>query len=430
MASNKPTGPKKRVAANKAAATSNLGPPSALSLSADVAGAGRQPPALCGRFVPPNPPGGSPPPYPGEGPWDRRVLFGSGKTGHFAYRPAEIVIRTADFAAVNQLLGGGLVSIVAVGPMMLVGNVANPISESALLRLRGYPAQVNHVFFADVSHGQPGSTFGTPSPIGVSPIGVSPIGVSPIGVSPIGVSPIGVSPIGVSPIGVSAGHGASGWPTTCCDDPCRGIASNRGRAQRRTLAQPAGRPASQQDVQPPERGGVGGNPVAVVIIDTGFCQSQDPTLKQVYAAPVTAADKVAVATAKSAPGTIAVRARQADWDIADADGDDHYDPYSGHGTFIAGIIGNVAPSADVVVQHGMRTHGDIDDIELAVMIELALHRLGRPVTYQGNEPQDLIDLKHHPLILSLSFSGYTEHDEAPIATEALITQTLRREARP
>lgn len=81
-------------------------------------------------------------------------------------------------------------------------------------------------------------------------------------------------------------------------------------------------------------------------------------------------------------------------DVWDVEPDDYADAESGHGTFIAGLILQVAPAAEVYVVKVLDSHGVGDDLTLAAALEQL--------------PKD-VD------IVNLSLGGYTEDDAAPLA---------------
>ena len=90
-------------------------------------------------------------------------------------------------------------------------------------------------------------------------------------------------------------------------------------------------------------------------------------------------------------------------DVWDVEHDGYADAESGHGTFIAGLILQVAPAAEVYVVKVLDSHGVGDDAAVAAAMEQL--------------PQD-ID------IVNLSLGGYTDDDAAPLA----IACALQRDA--
>jgi hypothetical protein len=91
--------------------------------------------------------------------------------------------------------------------------------------------------------------------------------------------------------------------------------------------------------------------------------------------------------------TSVVRAPNSD-DTWDANADGYADAESGHGTFIAGLIRQVAPAADVYAVKVLDSHGLGDDYTVAKAIEAL--------------PKD-VD------VINLSLGGYTDGDEPPMA---------------
>jgi hypothetical protein len=81
-------------------------------------------------------------------------------------------------------------------------------------------------------------------------------------------------------------------------------------------------------------------------------------------------------------------------DVWDVEPDGYADAETGHGTFIAGLILQVAPAAEVHVVKVLDSHGVGDDAAVAAAMEQL--------------PQD-ID------IVNLSLGGYTDDDSAPLA---------------
>ena len=81
-------------------------------------------------------------------------------------------------------------------------------------------------------------------------------------------------------------------------------------------------------------------------------------------------------------------------DVWDVENDGYADNETGHGTFIAGLILQVAPAAEVYIVKVLDSHGVGDDVAVAQAMEQL--------------PQD-ID------IVNLSLGGYTDDDSAPLA---------------
>ena len=92
-------------------------------------------------------------------------------------------------------------------------------------------------------------------------------------------------------------------------------------------------------------------------------------------------------------------------DVWDVEPDQYADNESGHGTFIAGLILQVAPAAEVYVVKVLDSHGVGDDATVAQAMEQL--------------PQD-ID------IVNLSLGGYTDDDAAPLAI-ACALQIMRKQ---
>ena len=119
----------------------------------------------------------------------------------------------------------------------------------------------------------------------------------------------------------------------------------------------------------PQRGSQPGDGqgVRIAVLDTGMFEHE--WLREVQRAPASA-------------------------DVWDVEHDGYGDAESGHGTFIAGLLLQVAPAASVYAAKVLDSHGVGDDASVAAAMEQL--------------PND-ID------IINLSLGGYTDHDTAPLA---------------
>jgi subtilisin family serine protease len=95
-----------------------------------------------------------------------------------------------------------------------------------------------------------------------------------------------------------------------------------------------------------------------------------------------------------------VSADDVDFDELDASGDGELDLEAGHGTFIAGVIAQVAPGAKVLARKAVDTWGVTDDIAVARAVRRAV-----------------ADGAH---IINLSLGGYTMDDQPPLGVDALL----------
>ena len=116
-----------------------------------------------------------------EGRWDDRVLFGEDGDGNaFAYRPGELIIEEAALEAAQELaspgVGGSIESVEQMLGLHLVTGLPHPQAVARTLRLRGFRASVNHVFFAHADGVRPrvatspvaeASAVGSGSPVGI-----------------------------------------------------------------------------------------------------------------------------------------------------------------------------------------------------------------------------------------------------------------------
>jgi hypothetical protein len=109
--------------------------------------------------------------------------------------------------------------------------------------------------------------------------------------------------------------------------------------------------------------------VSAVVLDTGLATSS------FHSAALTALLPLLAATT-------------ADGDQPDDDGDLDLDPAAGHGTFIAGIIQQLAPGTAVALRRVLHAEGDGDEVQIATAIEA------------------LPDPPAGGALLNLSFGGY------------------------
>jgi subtilisin family serine protease len=96
------------------------------------------------------------------------------------------------------------------------------------------------------------------------------------------------------------------------------------------------------------------------------------------------------------PASLAwLEADRQDWELPDEDDRGHLDPAGGHGTYIAGLIEQLAPGCEIVPERVLSTMGDGDEATVAAHIEAIGRATGKSVDQR--EPVDL---------LNLSFGGY------------------------
>jgi len=290
--------------------------------------------------------------------WRERVRLGTDGAGHpFAYRPHEVLAVGDDRALeVARRLSPDVRIEGELGPFVRLVGVRDPIAVVHELRLHGITAQPNHVLFAhcDCCPPHPSAPCGgtTASPVYASPVYASPVYASPVYASPVYASPVYASPVYASPVYASP----NGPPTKSSVRPA-----------------PAGTPTAELAA----RLGAPATPTSatVIVLDTGFAGSFKPA---------------ALATAP-------VQVGGSDVDAPDEDGNGEVDPAAGHGTFIAGVVEQVAPGTNLAVHRVLTTMGDGDEWSIAACIAgLAVDDPARTV-------------------LNLSFGGYVYEDALALA---------------
>jgi subtilase family protein len=209
-----------------------------------------------------------------------------------------------------------------------------------------------------------------PSPVYPSPVYPSPVYPSPVYPSPVYPSPVYPSPVYPSPVYPSAGtdYARTGRRRSSAR-PASATEAERLEAILAGLANP-------QSGQAPD----------VVVLDTGLALGGDapPRFNQLV-------------------DMIRPHDASVDGDVADSDQDRHLDPAAGHGTFIAGLIQQVAPGAIVEVQKVMKPLGQ----GIERLIAQTIARLPAADPARG-------------AVLNLSFGGQVL-DDAPLLAAAIRT---------
>ena len=135
-------------------------------------------------------------------------------------------------------------------------------------------------------------------------------------------------------------------------------------------------PARAADLDLPE--GKGGEGVLLAVVDTGLAEEAQG-IPWVAAHVRTGADAL---------------------DALDGDGDGRLDLEAGHGTFIAGVVAQVAPAVELLVLRALEPDGSTDDLTAARQVEVALD--------EGAQ------------VVNLSFGGYTHSDAGLVALTAVL----------
>ena len=134
----------------------------------------------------------------------------------------------------------------------------------------------------------------------------------------------------------------------------------------------------------------------MLVVDTGVCPSVRP-------AESSATGKLD-GDALRALAQLECVEPTSDGDPWDADANRRLDPFAGHGTFIAGLIARLAPGCEITVERGLTSYGDTDDVLIA-------QALVERFTAADEPPFDVV---------SMSFSGFCENDDPPIALSQAI----------
>ena len=142
-----------------------------------------------------------------------------------------------------------------------------------------------------------------------------------------------------------------------------------------------------------------GTSCKVLVVDTGVFPAIAPSNPAM--SPAALAAQTALANVNSG----------SDSDPWDADTNHVLDPFAGHGTFIAGLIANLAPGANITVERGLTSFGDTDDVLIARTLTERFDVAG------DDPPYDIV---------SMSFGGFCENDDPPIALSRAIASIQAR----
>ncbi len=294
--------------------------------------------------------------------WKDRVRFADRPGGRsFAYRPHDVLTTRADEAlAVAQRVypEAGISVGGVIGPFSRLVDVPDPLRLIEELRLAGILARPNHVLFLHCVCCPPHPASGCAGGYrighghGINPAEINPAEINPAEINPAEINPAEINPAEINPAEINP------------NDPRRITGLRRSSA----------RPATPSEEEAEDLGlricapAAGGAP-KVFVLDTGLAGIDPPHM---------------LAQAPAITGAPA--------DAPDVDGNSLLDPGAGHGTFIAGVINQVAPGCSVVVHQVATSYGDVDEHTASEFI-LSL-------------PTD------DHTILSLSFGGAVMDDDA------------------
>jgi hypothetical protein len=300
--------------------------------------------------------------------WRHAVQF---TPGGMAYRSGEILVREAVVdVAFNALEERGkdapLEGEELRGGWVRISGVPETLEALGLLWSAGVSAQPNHALFASACCPPHPSTL----PPGADPFLAHPFLAHPFLAHPFLAHPFLAHPFLAHPFL------AQGGGCCCCAGGGGGLAAKPFLAHPNPAAVPkmqatgALRSSARPAPAPPGAGKAGSASkpgVRIAILDTGYAESFVPS------------------------GLPGIKVDPHGGDSPDEDKDHYLDPVAGHGTFIAGVIEQLAPGCELEVHEVLSTYGhgyeaDIGDELLAFA--------ARP---KGEQPQ----------IVNLSFGGYT-----------------------
>jgi Subtilase family len=310
-----------------------------------------------------------------RGGWADRVVIAGGPDG-FAYVPNEVLTTDGD-AALS--IAGRLFPTAKIGVAALDGRsgyvrltaVPDVLRLVAELRRANVVAQPNHVVFAHgcgcVCGPHPAQLWGTGGGVAGAPVYASPVYASPVYASPVYASPVYASPVYASPVYASPVYASPVYASPVY------ASEQQATGNRPSSARPAVEPWVTLVTQRLAAASPGASSVSAVVLDTGLATS---TFRS---AALT--DLLPFLTAGAADG-----------DQPDEDADLALDAAAGHGTFVAGLIEQVAPGTSIDLRRVLHAQGDGDEVQIASAIDA------------------LPDPPSTGALLNLSFGGYAmEH---------------------
>jgi len=294
--------------------------------------------------------------------WKNRVRYAEDRSGRsFAYRPHEVLttrpteaLRVAKAAFPDHRIAVAS----ALGPFSRLTGVPDPLRLIEELRLAGIVAQPNHVLFihCECCPPHPATGCGWGFGYGLNPATINPATINPATINPATINPATINPATINPATINPN------------------AVSRVTGFRRSSARPAApEPGDVKTLGERICAPVAKGAPRVFVLDTGLPKVDPP------------------ATLAAAPGIQGDAA-----DEPDNDRNKMLDPGAGHGTFIAGVINQVAPGCNLTVHQVATGYGDVDEVGASTFIA-QLHSDDRT-------------------ILSLSFGGAVmDNDAAQLA---------------
>ena len=289
--------------------------------------------------------------------WSERVRCTGGADG-FAYVPGQVVTTDGKAAAAiaQRLYPSDSIKVkeLSGGVYQLLSGVPDSLRLIAELQRAGVTAQPNHVLFAHDGCGcccgpHPALVWGGGAGVQGSPVYASPVYASPVYASPVYASPVYASPVYASPVYASPVYASPVYASPVYASPVYASAEHA-TGRRPSSARPAVEPWIGIATERLEVAAAASSTVPVVVLDTGLAMSGFHS---------------AAVGALLAHFTSAAE----DGDQPDDDADLDLDPAAGHGTFIAGLIEQVAPGVAITLRRVLHAEGDGDEVQIAAAID-------------------------------------------------------------
>ncbi len=260
---------------------------------------------------------------PADHPWTGQVRFSEPHEGPpVAYRHNEVITSggEAALAAARELVPDVRVEE-TLGPFDRLVGMPDPMALVRHLQARGFNAQPNHTHFHHAV---------TAGPVYGTPVYGTPVYGTPVYGTPVYGTPVYGTPVYGTPV-----YGT----------PFYGTHHRHGRGQRWSSARPAPDDHLTRAIAERLEPGARDHDIQIFVLDTGL-----------------AAERFRPA---ALPPSTVTAATPDDVDVPDANRDGYLDPAAGHGTFIAGIIGQLAPGCHITMHRVLSNLGEGHEWDIA-----------------------------------------------------------------
>ena len=269
-------------------------------------------------------------------PGDGGIGFLTGaQGGPIAYRNNEVITAGGDAAlAVARQVAPDTAIAEELGPFVRLVGIADPVAVVRRLRSEGFMAQPNHVHFHHALTAAP--VYGNPvygNPVYGNPVYGNPVYGNPVYGNPVYGNPVYGNPVYGNPV---YGNPVPGNP-------------HEGRGHMWSTASPVAPSEYTGELARRLDASNAADAPQLFVLDTGLAADafRPPALASVTGEAV---------------------------DVPDSNQDGFLDPAAGHGSFIAGLIGQIAPGCSVEVHRVLSGFGDGHEWDIAKCLHALVSR--------------------------------------------------------